>query len=429
MSLNNLPVEVLHQILGYFCIHCSQRPSKEPPDAYLQKGDQKPDQPSWYSLQRHVLVSVCLTSKRLCSIAQPVLHHEFVLGYGDSWRSDHYTWDGRLTSFMMTVAQRRDLARHVKRVYIHPYLLESLGATSHPRESFNPSHRQEYITDKEACQAIRALAASMGVAKPRKPRTGNFVSLLLAALPNLDRCSFQLAPYTDEIRTGWIQSDSFDFEKRARALFHVTPHLEALSLHSCRVIQPSTYAPFLANLKHLRLTLNRSLSRSLKVLLSSCTCLRSFAYESAHYQYSTYASEENFRLHHAVEYLHHSQETLESVHLDLRLHGRPWPGTHEPATPMPTFCDFPAMKNLFVNLQELKTLPLADVKILLEFLPPNIECLQLPGEIDECHVVWPRHRQIALLSGLAEVMAQGGFPKLKEVHCEDLPWSARRGSH
>jgi hypothetical protein len=78
------------------------------------------------------------------------------------------------------------------------------------------------------------------------------------------------------------------------------------------------------------------------------------------------------------------------------------------------------MKNLFVNLQELKTLPLADVKILQEFLPPNIECLQLPGEIDECHVVWPRHRQIALLSGLAEVMAQGGFPKLKEVQCEDF---------
>jgi hypothetical protein len=343
---------------------------------------------------------------------------------------------------MMTIAQRRDLARYVKRLYIHPYLLESLDATVHPRESFNTSHRREYITD-EACLAIRALAASLGVAKPRKPKNGDFVSLLLAALPSLGRCSFQLAPCNDEIvrgarlssagvtelplrtldisqRTRWIQSDSFDFEKRARALFSVIPHLETLNLHSCRVIQPSTYAPFLANLKHLRLTLNRSLSRSLKVLLSSCTCLRSFAYESAFYQYSTYASEENFRLHHAVEYLHHCRETLESVHLDLRLRGRPWPGTHEPATPMPTFCDFPAMKDLFVNLQELKTLALADVKILPEFLPPNIECLQLPGEIDECHVVWPRDRQIALLSGLAEVMAQGGFPKLKEVHCENF---------
>jgi hypothetical protein len=78
------------------------------------------------------------------------------------------------------------------------------------------------------------------------------------------------------------------------------------------------------------------------------------------------------------------------------------------------------MKNLLVNLQEFKTYPLADARILPEFLPPNLECLQLPGEIDECHVVWPRQRQIALLSGLAEAIAQGGFPKLNEVQCEDF---------
>ncbi|KAL4871123.1 hypothetical protein BDV12DRAFT_194769 [Aspergillus spectabilis] len=40
-------------------------------------------------------------------------------GYGDSWRSDLYTWDGRLTSFMRTVARRRDLAATVKRIYVH----------------------------------------------------------------------------------------------------------------------------------------------------------------------------------------------------------------------------------------------------------------------------------------------------------------------
>ncbi|CEL05140.1 hypothetical protein ASPCAL06260 [Aspergillus calidoustus] len=344
---------------------------------------------------------------------------------------------------MTTVAQRRDLAGLVKRVYIHPYLLESLGATDHPREGFNPSCRREYITDKEACLELRAFAASIRVAKPRKPRTGDFLSLLLAALPNLDRCSFQLAPYNDDIvraarlsaagvtelplrtldisqRTGWIQSDSLSFENCVRALFNVAFHLETLNLHACHVVQPKTYAPFLANLKYLRMTLDRSPSSRLEVLLSSCTSLRSFTYESAVYQYSTYRSEENFRLHHAVEYLHHSRETLESVHLDLRLRGRPRPGTHEPATAIPSFRNFPAMKKLLVNLQEFKTLPLADVKILPEFLPPNIGFLQLPGEIDECHVDRPREREIPVLSGLAEAIAQGGFPKLKEIQCDDF---------
>ncbi|KAJ0417896.1 hypothetical protein BJY00DRAFT_196505 [Aspergillus carlsbadensis] len=440
MSLNNLPAEVLHQILGYFCIHCSQRPSEESPDAYLQETDQKSDQPSWYSLQRHVLFSVCLTSRRLFSIAQPVLYHEFVLGYGDSWRSDHYTWHGRLTSFMMAVAQRRDLAKVVKRVYIHPYLLESLHGTDHPRESFNTRSPRTYITDKEAGLAIRALAAAVKADKPRRWKPGDLVSLLLAALPNLNRCSFQLAPGHEEIvraiplsaagvtdlplrtldisqRLSWRENDPFSFEPRMRALFNVAPNLEALNLHACRLIECTSYAPFLANLKYLRMIRDRSRGHSLKDLLSSCTSLRSFTYESALYHGPTSTPEDNFQLHHVVECLRSSQETLESVHIDLKWRGLLRPGAREPATP--SFRDFPALKYLLVNLEEFQSSPLADAEILPPFLPPNIECVQFPGRLDHFQIVFPRTRQKKLVFGLAEAVAQGDFPNLKEIRCED----------
>lgn len=81
---------------------------------------------SWYLADyRRPLVSLCLVSRRLRDVAQPFLHHEFVLGYGDSWRSASSSWDRRLTSFLRTIERRPDLATVVRRVSLHPKLLEA----------------------------------------------------------------------------------------------------------------------------------------------------------------------------------------------------------------------------------------------------------------------------------------------------------------
>ncbi|KAG8159562.1 hypothetical protein KVR01_010199 [Diaporthe batatas] len=84
------------------------------------------DESSWYLADfRQPLVSLCLVSRRLRHVAQQVLHHEFVLGYGDSWRSPSFSWDRRLTSFLRTIGERPDLAAAVRRVSLHPNLLDA----------------------------------------------------------------------------------------------------------------------------------------------------------------------------------------------------------------------------------------------------------------------------------------------------------------
>ncbi|KAL3465108.1 hypothetical protein BJX64DRAFT_253768 [Aspergillus heterothallicus] len=441
MSLESLPIETLHQILGYFCVHCSEKHSTVPANAYLHDTGQGPDQPSWYSLQRQVLVSICLTSKRLCTIAQPILYHEFVLGYGDSWRSDLYTWDGRLTSFMITIARRRDLARLVKRVYIHPYLLESFGEEENnaPRkyiDRVDPPHGlRDYITYKEARRAIRALAAEITVAKLRKWGAMDLISLLLAALPNLDRCSFQLGPYHDEmVRSAPLSAagveelplrtldvslrshsthnrDMFSLD-RVDALLRATPHLETLNLHMCHETWYGTSPPSLPNLQHIRLTFSRLRSKDLRALLASSTCpsLRSFHYETARHAYNILAPYDHFRLHEAVSCLRWHVETLESVHLDLRRRGR-W--MERSATPVVTFHDFPKLTYLLVNMEEFHMSPLPAEDILAQFLPPGIETVHFPGKIDHSG-----SRQEAALLGLANEISRGEFLNLKQIRCD-----------
>jgi hypothetical protein len=104
--LDRLPLEILHLIVGYIRVAQDQ----ERPD------EQEPDQPSWYSLSLQPLPALCLVSKRLCSVIQPFLYHEFMPGCDDSWETNLFTWDRRLTPFIRTVAERRDLAACVKRI-------------------------------------------------------------------------------------------------------------------------------------------------------------------------------------------------------------------------------------------------------------------------------------------------------------------------
>jgi hypothetical protein len=102
----NLPTATLPLIFNTFCLHCRDRekPHSRAPDASLHGTEQHRGQRSWYSLNCHVLFSLCLVSRRFRNIAQAILYHQSIPGYRDSWRSTMYTWDGRLTSFMRTMA-------------------------------------------------------------------------------------------------------------------------------------------------------------------------------------------------------------------------------------------------------------------------------------------------------------------------------------
>lgn len=156
-ALETLPAEIIHLISSHLGFHCREQRLPELPDAYLRGDRQKSNQPSWYSLKLQTLLSLCLVSSHLCNAVQPILYHEFSLGYGDSWRSDLYTWNGRLTSFMRTVAQRR-----------------------------------EYISEDEIQDVLREAAQALQFKELQQKQylsAGDLVTVLITELPDLQHCS------------------------------------------------------------------------------------------------------------------------------------------------------------------------------------------------------------------------------------------------
>ncbi|PLB34985.1 uncharacterized protein BDW47DRAFT_111211 [Aspergillus candidus] len=296
-ALDHLPPEVLHMTLAHLDIDRRDSNKLEPPDAHFRYSRQMCDRPSWYSLRLQPLLSLCLVSKRLCSAIQPILYSEFMLGYGDSWRSELYTWDGRLLSFLQTVARRRDLAGFVKRIHILPHLLQASlkalekeerdrqrllkegktrartpnGKGLRPPDVDNsplraycglntccdqpqPELRQS-ILRAEACDTLREIAVALKIKEPKRLSAKDLITLLIAALPKLEHCSLFFGPDSDifsvdaatlsaagisqlplrTINLSVLRTAEryFDLDYNARALLDVSPYLETLNLHKC----------------------------------------------------------------------------------------------------------------------------------------------------------------------------------------------------
>ncbi|GES62571.1 hypothetical protein ATEIFO6365_0005071200 [Aspergillus terreus] len=466
-SLHRLPIEVLHMILGYLRFHCSGGRLPEPPDAYFCGDQQEPDQPAWYSLKLQPLVSLCLVSRRLCKVAQGFLYHDFMLGYGDSWRSELYTWDGRLTSFMRTVAHRRDLAAHVKRIYIHPYLLECFdeekaldeheAASEWPGSEWpgpgcpstpmlHRAHPRQRISEDEARSALREVAHALKIRSLKQLSARDLVTVLILELPNLEHCSLQVGLYKEDVapsralqaagishlpiktidvslRASSLEAHHhslFYLDQRVGALLDVSQCLETLNLHMCYGSSTGLF-PTLPNLKNLRLSFSRFSERNLRGLLSSCRSLRTFLYEATYAPYNPdvdlFRGYDHFQLSDAVKYLSLHRETLESVHLDLRKRGL----TFSPPVPRAIFSlkKFTVLKDLFLNLDEFHTRfmaadPLGDQELLVQILPSSIVSLNLAGSITE---ELPRLEES--LFGLAHAVSHGQFPKLKQVRWDE----------
>ncbi|RDW74193.1 hypothetical protein BP5796_07635 [Coleophoma crateriformis] len=363
-TLTALPSETLQLIFGTFCLHCSANHQPTSPDRYLHHTPQHGDEPSWYSLKRHALFSLCLVSKRCRDLAQPILYHEFVLGYGDSWRSTLYTWDGRLAAFVRTIAQRRQLAMLVKAVYIQPSLLHSL--------------RDEKFRD-----ALGQAAHALKIENWQQLSGSTLVPLLIAELPNLEYLS-----------------------------------LETLQHDMCDGI---AVVPSLSNLRTICIIYSRLGEKNLEALLSACPGLCTFVYEATHTQVEGQCTmldgRDHFQPSRAVGYLRHHRATLKSLHLDLRWRG--WSPLTEgrQVKPVFSFADFTALEHLFINGSEVFSRPWiaspADSQFLVKLLPPSITSLHLAGEVGNA-----RPRLAKGLLGLAEAISQGKFPRFKQIRCD-----------
>ena len=199
-NLNTLPTETLTLILHQFCLHCSKEHGYNSPDGYFRSTayDQKPDQPSWYSRDyRRTLHSLCLVSKCLRSVAEPILYHEFIPGYGDSWRSTQFSWNGRLAPFLRTIAARPDLAARVKRIFVHSFLLRGVSEEEVQtllREIFRASgspganeRLAEYVVAFDERQRDHWFSKGGGTVAGLE-----LLGVFLALVPNLERLSLQL---------------------------------------------------------------------------------------------------------------------------------------------------------------------------------------------------------------------------------------------
>ncbi|KAE8153223.1 hypothetical protein BDV25DRAFT_149886 [Aspergillus avenaceus] len=439
--------------MGYLGFHCGEAHPPEPPNAYIHCDRQESDQPSWYSLKLQPLLSLCLVSKRLLNIVQPILYHDFMPGYGDSWRSDIYAWDRRLTSFMRTVAHRRDLAALVKRIYIHPYLIQKFSGEKGIMEYDPMWHRDIFkvvraeerksIGEDEAQDTLRDVAHALGIQELQQLSVHDLVTVLIRELPNLDRCSFQIGPYHEEIvrRAGLCATgisglsirtidislratslsathgNLFDLGRCANTLLNASTSLKTLNLHMCKGISRRTPFPSLPNLESLRLTYSRLSERELEGLLGSCNSLRRFHYEATYCPFtgynSSYDCSDHFQLSNAVGYLARHRATLESLHFDLRCRGHSQDGPDHRA--VFSFKEFTSLKHIFLNLDEFHTRfwaghPAEDPELFVRLIPHSIESVHLAGRITD-----QLPRLEGSLLGLAEAVSRGRFPSLREV--------------
>lgn len=441
-SLANLPIETLSLILSHFCLHCTKAHGYDSPDGYFrsfESGEQQhPDQPSWYSRgSRMTLHSMCLVSRRFRSVAQSVLYHEFVPGYGDAWRSTRFSWDGRLASFVRTLVARPDLAALVKRVYVHVYLLrpvkdEEADATL---EAAAPAAVDDYL----ACfQGMQSLVNIAGL---------KLVGAVLALLPNLERLSLQtegpsayiparaLSELGSLSKSGPLANlNTLDICDRgvgcsldyhAKGILEVTArtgNLTTLNLHTC--VGPGRGS--LRNIRTLRVTHTRLSAANLGALLSSCAApgLKSFVYEATHppanriseclgfrkfeqesprYTYLCYFYDripaaniqlekaddrDHFQPSDAIQHLKRHQATLESLHLDLRARGyAPYTDGGDAHPLSETLKAFTVLKHVFLSASMLSNFrgrasyTNYDSVLLTKLLPPSVTSLCLAGDL------------------------------------------------
>ncbi|RSM06781.1 hypothetical protein CDV31_008964 [Fusarium ambrosium] len=461
--LENLPTDILVLIFGQFCLHCQDeynQPWDVPPLRY-RPARQKPDEKSWYSLDRQALVSLSLTSKRFQQIAQSILYHEFVLGYDDSWRTALYTWDGRLISFMRTLRQRRDLARLVRVVYVHPSLLEVihgdrprdvLGEAAEtlgidlaeiwksriPRpESFDrteiPKTRELFLAPLAYGSDYAALGYFRDVHTRRRERdwvATELVAMLIAQFPNLQylavqRCSRWTSESVPASALAALHISSLPFQRldigsNPVDVVRLSPGLEILNLHATGFWGQ---CPPLPNLKTLRMTECWTMKKHLEDVLHACTTgLRTFAYESRPPTRACNASlrrNMHFQPSDAVRLLSFHQRTLESLHLDLSAQGRAVckieDGLH--------FKDFAVLEHLCVGSEMIygfdgmqdKNFPHSEA--LIRLLPASLVSLSIQTkQMEETG----REMLEKGLARLAEVKQHQPdlFPKLRWVQCE-----------
>ncbi|KAK5630019.1 hypothetical protein RRF57_005734 [Xylaria bambusicola] len=294
---SSLPSEVLLLIISNFCLHCRE------PDRGLQiyypTKHQEYDQPSWHALDLQALYSTCLVSRRLRDVAQPILYHEFIPGYADSFLSRRYEWTGRLISFFRTVTLRRDLANLVQGVYLSHWLLGPIIVESGRVEAvLEESARIRGINLSDFLEPFHNLPARAHL-KPYRPAADELVAMLLSFLPNLSRLYLTMATPPSPIPVSALMTAGARLSLQTIEICARNSNLRSrlggileMSLTSLNTLDINSYCSyngdklglsgmFFPNLRNISVTLSGMSGSDLEILLSCCTGLETFIYDAS----------------------------------------------------------------------------------------------------------------------------------------------------
>ncbi|KAJ4258916.1 hypothetical protein NW762_008003 [Fusarium torreyae] len=469
-----LPSDVLQLIFNQFCLHCQDAFSQSWDDRPLRPAQKRlerqiPSHKSWYSIDRHTLCSLSLACRDFRDVAQPILHHEFALGYGSSWESMEYKWDGRLASFIRTLARRPDLARLVRVIYIHTRLFrfntDATRATNRAvvREAAQAlgidlpaawKRRLSTISDDESQDSPEIYRTFLGSYLDDKPdltakqerdlheamtvlplpgwrwMNAEMIATLIAQTPYLQYLSLQggrewptCGLPESSLRALGISNlpslKTLDLGVGA-SIIGLAPRLETLNLLQHSYLGPST--PNMPNLKTLRLTDALMTPRELQRLLSACTGgLEAFEYEVVGEGFDYEALDDDdappctqFQVADAINILRIHKNTLRVLHIHFYDQGfvmNRIPGDTN-------LREFTALQHIFINSPPLFGfgLPVGekfdDHEILIRFLPPSIVSLAI---CTNQHCTFNKKALVNLANW--KIKNPSDFPFLKWINC------------
>ncbi|KAI1366213.1 hypothetical protein F5Y08DRAFT_140901 [Xylaria arbuscula] len=422
--LFDLPTEILLLIFSHFCLHC--REPNEVLEIYYPNKQQEYDQPSWYSLDLQALYSICLVSRRFRDIAQPILYHEFVPGYGDSCISQQYSWTGRLFCFFRTVTLRPDLADLVQRFYLSHWLLDvDIMGQRRIQAILEESARVRDINLSEFLRPFHSLPARecLGIYRPAYEE---LVAMLLSFLPNLIRLYLTRAvpsspipveslsvAGTRRMRLKSIEIDASNSNLRTRLggiLDMSVSTLTSLNINSYCSYNGDKLGisgVFFPNLRTISVTMSGMIGSDLESLLSRCTGLETFIYDSTSIIFCIRPSM-------IIKYLNRHRDTLTTLRLDLR-DARI---THERFLHERIFSlrSFPVLSHVSLNLLFVYNSTnehQQDDNALCQLLPSSIISLQLYDTVGT-----PAGARLSQgLLQLIDAVSQGQFSRLKSIRC------------
>ncbi|CAG9984227.1 unnamed protein product [Clonostachys byssicola] len=181
LTLDTIPVEILHHICTFFCDHCDPMKNSQIENSTNHNPNEgKKD-----------LLNLCLTSRALCGVAQGVLFHHFSFGR-------HLNHGGPVafrlaaSSFLQALSNKPHL-----RVVVKELKIKTKRDTLYPRLF---GFRSLTEADQHSAELVRTLGAETGMQfrydelQPSDLREA-MIQLMIAACPNISKVQIQIPRY------------------------------------------------------------------------------------------------------------------------------------------------------------------------------------------------------------------------------------------